>query len=128
LVHGIHIRTVIDGNHVWGHHHGLPTSAEQNLEIRLKDSTRLFSPLALALGVVFGCAVVAAPLAQAAADPKRDAELETRFKAADKNNDGCLTRQEAEAGMPRVAKGFDKIDAAKKGCITLDQIKAFADK
>jgi hypothetical protein len=100
----------------------------QNLEIRLKDSTRLFSPLALALGVVFGCAVVAAPLAQAAADPKRDAELETRFKAADKNNDGCLTRQEAEAGMPRVAKGFDKIDAAKKGCITLDQIKAFADK
>jgi Ca2+-binding EF-hand superfamily protein len=93
----------------------------------LNTSTRPFSPLTRALGLVLGCAVFATPLAQAAADPKRDAELETRFKAADKNNDGCLTRQEAEAGMPRVAKGFDRIDAAKKGCITLDQIKAFAD-
>lgn len=92
----------------------------------MKDSARLFSPLTLAYGLALGCAVFAAPLAQAAADPKRDAELETRFKAADKNNDACLSRQEAEAGMPRVAKGFDKIDAAKKGCITLDQIKAFA--
>jgi len=98
----------------------------QNLEIRLQASARLFSPLTRALGLALGCALFAAPLAQAAADPKRDAELETRFKAADKDNDGCLTRQEADAGMPRIAKGFDRIDAAKKGCITLDQIKAFA--
>ena len=94
----------------------------------MKVSARPFSPLTLALGLVLGGAVLAAPLAQAAADPKRDAELETRFKAADKNTDGCLTRQEAEAGMPRIAKGFDRIDEAKKGCITLDQIKAFANK
>jgi Ca2+-binding EF-hand superfamily protein len=98
------------------------------LEIRLKNAARHLSPLKLTLGLAFACAVLAAPLAQAAADPKRDAELETRFKAADKDNDGCLTRQEAEAGMPRVAKGFDKIDSAKKGCITVDQIKVFANK
>lgn len=99
-----------------------------NLEIPLKKFPRPLSPLTLTLGLVLCSAVLAAPLAQAASDPKRDAELETRFKAADKNNDACLTRQEADAGMPRIAKGFDKIDSAKKGCITLDQIKAFADK
>jgi len=51
-------------------------------------------------------------------------ELETRFKAADKNADGKLTLQEAKDGMPRVADAFSHIDIEKKGYVTLEQIRA----
>jgi Ca2+-binding EF-hand superfamily protein len=60
------------------------------------------------------------------ADEKKDKEIEERFKAADKDHDGKLTLAEAKAGMPRIAKGFDKIDKDKKGYLTVEQIKAFA--
>ena len=53
-------------------------------------------------------------------------EITARFKAADKNADGQLSLEEAKAGMPRVAKGFDKIDLEKKGYVTLEQIIAMA--
>lgn len=49
---------------------------------------------------------------------------EQRFKAADKDGDGKLTRDEAKAGMPRVYSSFDKIDTGKLGYVTIDQIKA----
>ncbi len=51
-------------------------------------------------------------------------ELETRFKAADKNADGKLTLQEAKEGMPRIADAFSHIDIEKKGYVTLEQIRA----
>jgi len=63
---------------------------------------------------------------QALADAKTDKDIEERFKAADKDHDGKLTLAEAKAGMPRIAKGFDKIDKDKKGFLTVEQIKAFA--
>ena len=58
-------------------------------------------------------------------DPKLAAEIDQKAKAADKNGDGKLTKAELEAGMPRVAKGFDMMDADKKGYVTVDQIKTF---
>jgi Ca2+-binding EF-hand superfamily protein len=58
-------------------------------------------------------------------DPDTLATLKTRFAAADKNGDGRLTREECQAGMPRIYRGFDKIDADNKGYITLDQIITF---
>ncbi len=61
-----------------------------------------------------------------AEDTERAKQIEEKFKAADKNNDGQLTLEEAKAGMPRVAKGFSRIDADKKGFVTLDQIKAMS--
>jgi len=58
-------------------------------------------------------------------DPaKRDAAIEQRFKAADKDGDGKLTKDEAEAGMPRVFKHFDELDKDHKGYLTLDDVKA----
>jgi len=60
-------------------------------------------------------------------DPSMQAkltELETRFKAADKNADGKLTLQEAKDVMPRIADAFGHIDIEKKGYVTLDQIRA----
>jgi Ca2+-binding EF-hand superfamily protein len=50
--------------------------------------------------------------------------LEQRFKAANRTGDGKLTREEASAGMPKVARNFDKIDKDHKGYLTLEDIKA----
>ena len=54
--------------------------------------------------------------------PQNQQEIIDRFKAADKNGDGKLTREEAEHSMPRVALAWDKIDIDKKGYITLEQL------
>ena len=58
----------------------------------------------------------------------RDRQIDARFAAADKNQDGKLTLEEAQQGMPKVAANFDKIDTQKRGYVTLDQIKAAADR
>ena len=81
------------------------------------------------MSVAFAFALVALSGVSAAQtiDPATQAkltELETRFKAADKNADGKLTLQEAKDGMPRIADAFGHIDIEKKGYVTLDQIRA----
>ncbi|MGX6568642.1 EF-hand domain-containing protein [Cupriavidus necator] len=48
-----------------------------------------------------------------------------RFKAADSNHDGKLTRDEAQAGMPKVYESFDKIDVKKRGHVTERQIGSY---
>jgi Ca2+-binding EF-hand superfamily protein len=77
----------------------------------------------LAIALVLLVSVTAAQTIDAATQEKL-VELETRFKAADKNADGKLTLQEAKDGMPRIADAFGHIDVEKKGYVTLDQIKA----
>jgi Ca2+-binding EF-hand superfamily protein len=52
------------------------------------------------------------------------AKLDAAFKAADKDNDGTLTKEEAKA-MPRVAKNFAAIDADKDGTVSLHEIHTF---
>jgi hypothetical protein len=52
-------------------------------------------------------------------------QLQMRFSNANTTRDGKLTLQQAEAGMPMVAKHFDEIDTQKAGYITLPQIEAF---
>jgi Ca2+-binding EF-hand superfamily protein len=80
----------------------------------------LRSSFALITAVLVSFAVCNADI-----DPDTLATLKTRFAAADKNGDGKLTRDECQAGMPRIYRGFDKIDADGKGYITLDQIITF---
>ena len=63
-----------------------------------------------------------------AAESFRDQMIDQKFAAADKNQDGKLTLAEAQAGMPKVAANFDKIDAQGRGYVTLEQIKAAANK
>ena len=46
-----------------------------------------------------------------------------RFKAADTNGDGKLSREEAKA-LPRIAEHFDKIDADKDGFVTPQELHA----
>lgn len=47
-----------------------------------------------------------------------------RFKQADTDHDGKLTREEARAGMPEVYKRFDQIDTRKRGYVTERQVGA----
>jgi hypothetical protein len=86
------------------------------------------------LPVVMAVALVPlATMAQPPADtPENRAQMAQqmaeRFKAADKDGDGALSRAEAEAGMPRLAQRFDAIDTAKTGKITQEQIRSFMQK
>jgi hypothetical protein len=88
------------------------------------------SAVAIAIAVAVGALSVAGPtLAQdGKAGRGRDmaAEMQKRFAAADKNGDGRLTKEEAQAGMPMVFKHFDEIDKAHTGTISLADIAAFA--
>jgi hypothetical protein len=52
-------------------------------------------------------------------------QLQTRFANANTTRDGKLTKQQADAGMPMVARHFDEIDTQKAGYVTLPQIAAF---
>jgi Ca2+-binding EF-hand superfamily protein len=53
------------------------------------------------------------------------AQFEERFKAADKDGDGALTKTEAEAGkLQHIAQHFDKIDANKDGKVTREELRA----
>jgi len=61
-----------------------------------------------------------------AEDSSKAKQIEDKFKAADKDNNGQLTLEEAKTGMPRVAKGFARIDADNKGYVTVDDIKAIS--
>ena len=77
----------------------------------------------------FGIAMLIALPTQSYADnASLNKEIQERFAAADKNQDGKLTLKEAQAGMPRVARNFDKIDTQHKGYVTVAEIEAMADR
>jgi len=63
-----------------------------------------------------------APYAQGAPPPRRVAAGGDRFRDADRNGDGRLSRVEAQA-MPFVARNFDAIDANRDGYITRDELR-----
>jgi hypothetical protein len=79
------------------------------------------NPTKLAIALAAAVALSNPLLALSADD--HGARMEAKFKKADHDNDGSLTREEAKA-MPRVAKNFDAIDADKSGTVTLAEIQA----
>jgi Ca2+-binding EF-hand superfamily protein len=66
--------------------------------------------------------------AQAERDAGR-AEFEARFKAADTNGDGGLSKQEASAATSgefgAIREHFDEMDTNKDGKVTLDEHRAY---
>jgi len=85
--------------------------------------------------VALGAAVLTtAAFAQAAPDAagsapdhqQRGARMAERFKAADANNDGRLTKDEAKSKMPMVYRHFDEIDVNHTGAVTMADIAAYA--
>lgn len=67
--------------------------------------------------------------AQCQADPQkcaqeRQAKMDQRFKKADSDGNGTLSRAEAGQGMPMLAKNFDRVDVNKDGQLSRDEIAA----
>jgi hypothetical protein len=82
------------------------------------------------IAVLVLCIVSAAALAQSAMSPEGSPrgehamqQLQSRFASANTTHDGKLTREQAAAGMPMVAKHFDEIDTQHAGYVTLPQIE-----
>ncbi len=55
----------------------------------------------------------------------RQVRAAERFKHADTNGDGNISRAEAETNAPRLAKKFDAIDANRDGQLTQDELRAY---
>ena len=75
------------------------------------------------------CQAIRARREQCRANPEqcraeRQARFDERFKQADTDGDGALSRAEAEKGMPRLSRHFDAIDADKDGRVTREEIEA----
>jgi Ca2+-binding EF-hand superfamily protein len=51
--------------------------------------------------------------------------IESRFLAADRDNNNSLDRQEATESLPQVARHFNQVDANQDGFITIDELLAF---
>lgn len=80
--------------------------------------------------LVFG-ACVSAPLPAAAQSGLGSIvdsvnRLDKNFDAADRNHDGLLSKDEAEAGhVAFIAKNFDAIDTSKRGLVSKDDVHAY---
>ena len=48
-----------------------------------------------------------------------------RFKQADKDGNGLLSRDETGQGTPRLAKNFDAIDVNQDGQLSRDEIRTY---
>jgi len=66
------------------------------------------------------------PRPGAMAYPQGGGGLAQRFAAANVTHDGRLTRDQASAGMPMVARHFDEIDVDQKGYATLSEVRTYA--
>jgi hypothetical protein len=90
---------------------------------------KLLTTLVLCLACTGAFAQTDAQTPPMGGNPQRMAQmaqqLQSRFARANTTQDGKLTRQQAAAGMPMVARNFDEIDTAKAGYVTLPQIEAF---
>ena len=56
---------------------------------------------------------------------ERQAKAAERFKHADTDGDGAISRAEAEKHAPRLVKKFDRIDSDKDGKLTQDELRAY---
>lgn len=55
----------------------------------------------------------------------RQARAAERFRHADADADGAISRAEAEKHAPRLAQKFDRIDSDKDGKLTQDELRAY---
>ncbi len=73
--------------------------------------------------VIFLMLASTAVLAEPAAQQYDPARFEQRFKSADADSNGRLSRQEAYAEFPRMPEFFDEVDSNKDNAITLVEVE-----
>jgi Ca2+-binding EF-hand superfamily protein len=56
------------------------------------------------------------------------AAVQERLVAADANQDGLISRSEADTSLPRNAKHFDRLDADDDGQLSGAELKAIAER
>ena len=66
-----------------------------------------------------------APPNLSAGPSRRRVSLQARFDAANTTHDGHLTLEQAQAGMPAVARNFAAIDTQNKGYVTIDEVRGY---
>lgn len=66
-------------------------------------------------------AVLLAPIAITAHEPGEEAGH--HFDNADSNHDGAISRAEADANAPRLAKNFEALDTDKNGSLSREELK-----
>jgi hypothetical protein len=84
---------------------------------------KMIAVLVLCIVSATASAQVALPPGEPARGERAAQQLQARFASANTTGDGKLTRDQAAAGMPMVAKHFDEIDTQRVGYITLPQIE-----
>ena len=55
---------------------------------------------------------------------EKKAKFEQRFKLADADGNGMISRAEAAKNLPRLARKFERFDTNKDGQVTVDEIAA----
>ncbi len=86
------------------------------------------APAAPAPAITAPAAAPAAPAAAPAAAPHATHHRRSRqqmFDAANTTHDGHLTEEQARSAWPSIARHYAAIDTAKKGYVTMDDIKAY---
>jgi hypothetical protein len=82
-------------------------------------------------GALPSAPVPSAPAASGASQANPSAQqtkrlpLQQRFEAANTTHDGHLTLEQAQTGLPHVARHFSKIDKGAKGYVTLEEIRRY---
>ncbi|HWQ39442.1 MAG TPA: hypothetical protein VNM24_12710 [Burkholderiales bacterium] len=99
--------------------------------LKRNDALALAAAIALATSasIAFGQAPATTPAPTKTAEQKAEARAkwEATFKAADKNGDGGLSKDELAAvkGFPNIRKNFDAMDANKDGKVTIAERDAW---
>ena len=84
------------------------------------------STIALSLIAALLAGGVAIAQSKESRQPRYAAKFDARFKAADLNGDGALSREEAQAaGMDRVVRQFDRIDGNHDSKVTRQELRLF---
>jgi Ca2+-binding EF-hand superfamily protein len=88
-------------------------------------SHRTAHHLATTLLAVLGLGLSACAAAQGARSQQMVERAQQRFADADTNHDGRLSRDEAQAGTPRLTEHFDEIDSDHDGMLTTAEIVGY---
>ncbi|MBB4127456.1 Ca2+-binding EF-hand superfamily protein [Xanthomonas translucens] len=78
----------------------------------------------IAQGLLCSLLLAGSAAAQTAPSAAQKEHLQQKLKAADANGDGLISRSEAEASLPRVAKRFDALDRNHDGQLSPDELRA----